>query len=235
MKKKELLFASIAAAVLLVLLLCAFLIPVRQEMGVRSASLHNPDAKTQALLDKLQKTVSGFPQDAVSHGDVYFLSSHYLLGEDRTVMAVPYIAAGLRDVGGFGTSSWFCSAGLCTMAWRGDAETRASAEIKKPSRLTVSADPNTVLIRDGVYYNPVMNGSHYRPLEAELTEENPDRPNEYIFSFNASALDSSQATNADCRAAAVWNGSFRYACGLFSSQTVPFEISVTGHYKNIVA
>jgi|GEM_PF-4679663 len=214
----------------LVVIILAFVlainIPIKTEISTISVNeLNEDDPYYGELAQEIRNTINYFSGNPVCFGQVYTLRAHYLFGNDKVVISVPYIAVAILDVGKAGNSGgtlWFNS--LATV-WSGDKHKSLKIPAVKSSKCYVEADSNTCLNMQ------VYKGNYF---ETELDNKTRDTDGMYYLRFDATTKDTGVQPNAECTISIWWEGKLTLPLGVFWHKSIPFEVIASAKYLNNV-
>ena len=217
----------ISGFVLIILaLVLAINIPVKTETSTVSvAELNEDDPYYGELAKEIRNTISENSDVQVTFGQVYSLRAHYLLGNDKVVLSVPYSAAIIRGVGIAGSTYWTLWFNSLTTVWNGDKHKSLKIPSVESLKCYVEADPNTSL-DSGVYI-----GNYF---ETELNNKNLDAEVGYCLNISTVTKDSGMQPNAECTVSIRWDGKMVLPLGVFWHKSIPFEVTASAKYLNNV-
>jgi hypothetical protein len=213
--------------VIILALVLAINIPIKTEVSTISVNeLNEDDPYYGELAKEIRDTISKYSDNPVCFGQVYTLRAHYLLGNDKVVISVPYIATFIVDTGMAGNSGgslWFNS---LTTVWNGGKHKSLKIPSAKSSKCYVEADPNT-------YLNVWDYKRNY--FETELNDKNNrDTEGMYYLYYDAVTKDTGIQPNAECTVSIRWDGKMVLPLGVFWHKSIPFEVTASAKYLNNV-
>ena len=200
------------------------IVPVKTERTVINVNqLNESDPYYDKLAKEIQNTIQENSEHPVFSDKAYILCVHNLLGNEKTVLSVPYMVSDIKDVGTAGTTQWTIQIKLLTLAWGQNEQNRLGKASVYSCKCTIKADPNTSL-------NSRLNNGNF--MEVELNDRNREDTGGYALNIGAAANNSAIQPNTKCSVSIHWEGKMALSLGVVTSKSLRFEVSASAEYIN---